>query len=130
VWEKPEVALGFGIVLGAIKAHGKLDVPVPEGPPFFRFSEPAECERTLAAAGFTSIRISRVPQVWRFDSPDGLFDAIYEGGVRIRAILRGQTAAAFEAIRNAVAQEATRHAVDGRIELPMPSIIASATKAA
>src|SRR5262249_45619680 len=52
VWAKPEEAVGFGIVLGAIAKYGDLNVPLPEGPPFFRFSEPDECIRSLLEAGF------------------------------------------------------------------------------
>ena len=39
VWAKPEETVGFGITLRAIQAYGTMKVPLPEGPPFFRFSE-------------------------------------------------------------------------------------------
>ena len=52
VWAKPEQSVGFGIVLRAIEAHGRMDVPLPEGPPFFRFADPDEATRSLIAAGF------------------------------------------------------------------------------
>ncbi|HYS57611.1 MAG TPA: class I SAM-dependent methyltransferase, partial [Burkholderiales bacterium] len=32
VWAKPEEAVGFGIVLDAIRKHGNPDVPLPPGP--------------------------------------------------------------------------------------------------
>src|SRR5215470_830381 len=38
VWAKADETVGFGIVLGASRQYGNLDVPLPEGPPFFRFS--------------------------------------------------------------------------------------------
>src|SRR5256885_10380975 len=41
---------GTHIVEQAVLAHADLTVPLPEGPPFFRFSDPAECRRSLAAA--------------------------------------------------------------------------------
>src|SRR5262249_20611660 len=68
VWAKPEEAVGFGIVLGAIAKYGNLNVPLPEGPPFFRFSEPDECVRSLLAAGFQSPKVVKVAQVWRLPS--------------------------------------------------------------
>jgi hypothetical protein len=55
------------------------------------------CERTLRDAGFTDVSVARVPQVWRFDPPADPFDAVYNGGVRIRAMLRAQTREAFGA---------------------------------
>src|SRR5919108_6637688 len=51
VWAKPEETAGFGITLGAIQTHGNMRVPLPDGPPFFRFSDWAESKRSLAAAG-------------------------------------------------------------------------------
>ena len=64
-WAKPDEAIGFGIVLRSIAAHGDPNVPLPEGPPFFRFSEPDECVRSLLAAGFESPKVVKVPQTWR-----------------------------------------------------------------
>jgi ubiquinone/menaquinone biosynthesis C-methylase UbiE len=50
VWATPDKAVGFAMVLKAIEAHGRLDVPLPSGPPFFRFSDWHECERALSDA--------------------------------------------------------------------------------
>ena len=108
VWAKPEEAVGFEIILKAIQSHGNPGVRLPQGPSFFRFSDPAECGRTLREAGFLNIRVTSFPQVWRFNAPGELFDAIYNGGVRIKAILRAQSSEALEAIRIA-ASEATKN---------------------
>jgi len=103
-------------------------VQLPQGPSFFLFSDPAECDRTLREAGFGNVRVASIPQVWRFNAPDELFDAIYNGGVRIRAILRAQTSEALEAIRSAAREAAKRFTDQGVIDLPMPAILASAVK--
>jgi hypothetical protein len=55
VWAKPEEALGFQIILKAIQSHGNPEVQLPQGPSFFRFSDPAECDRTLREAGFLNV---------------------------------------------------------------------------
>jgi hypothetical protein len=39
VWATPDKAVGFAMVLKAIEANGRLDVPLPQGPRFFRFSD-------------------------------------------------------------------------------------------
>ena len=39
VWERPSPNSGFGLVMGAIKAHGRIDVPLPHGPDFFQFGD-------------------------------------------------------------------------------------------
>src|SRR5258706_2215875 len=57
VWAVPEKAVGFQIVLRAIEAHGKMDVPIPPGPPFFRFSEAEESSRALRNAGFSDPKV-------------------------------------------------------------------------
>jgi ubiquinone/menaquinone biosynthesis C-methylase UbiE len=128
VWAKPEDAVGFGIILKAIQSHGNLGVQLPQGPSFFRFSDPVECDRTLREAGFRNVRVVSVPQVWRFNAPDELFDAIYNGGVRIRAILRAQSSEALEAIRTAAREAAKSFTDQGVVDLPMPAILASAVK--
>jgi SAM-dependent methyltransferase len=38
VWAPPEKAVGFGMVLRAVEALGRLDVSLPAGPPFVRFT--------------------------------------------------------------------------------------------
>ena len=128
VWAKPEDAKGFGIVLGAIETLGDLDVPLPPGPPFFRFSDGEECGRVLAEAGFVAPVITQVPQVWALPAPQALFDAVYEAGVRTRAILRAQTADALEAIRGAICDDAKAFERDGVTQIPMPAVLASAAK--
>ena len=127
-WARPEEAAGFRFVLDAIEAHGNLAVEIPAGPPFFRFADPAECERTLRGAGFRDTRIVKLPLVWRFDRADDLFDAIYDGGVRIRAVLRAHSREAFDAIRAAVRHAVERARGDRSIELPMPAVLASGVR--
>jgi len=129
-WAKPEEAVGFGIILNAIQTHGNPEVQLPQGPPFFRFSDPAECDRTLREAGFSDVKVTRVPQVWRFQGPDEPLKAFYNGGVRIKAILRAQSSEALEAIRMAVRDAAEKLIRDGVIEIPMPAVLASALKPA
>ena len=130
VWAKPDEAVGFKVILDAIQSHGKLQVELPEGPPFFHFSDPAECERALRNAGFVDVRVTRHPQIWRFQAADDLFDAIYNGGVRIRAILRAQSDEALQAIRTAARDATQQYMRNGIIELSMPAILASASKPA
>src|SRR5439155_17121874 len=81
-----------------------------------------------ARSRFPDVRVTSVPQVWRFNAPDELFDAIYNGGVRIKAILRAQSSGALEAIRTAAREAAKNFTQQGVIELPMPAILASAVK--
>jgi SAM-dependent methyltransferase len=119
VWDTPDKALGFGIVIEAIQKFGDLNVPIPPGPPFFRFSDPEESKRTLAAAGFTNAAVAQVPQVWRLPSPETLFDVMYNGSVRNAALLRAQRPEVLEKIRSEIRRRVEEH----HNELPMPAVL-------
>jgi SAM-dependent methyltransferase len=128
VWAPPGTSVGFGIVLRAIETHGRIDVPMPEGPAFFRFSDPDEAAHSLVAAGFVDPRVEQVPLVWRLDSAAAMCDAFLEGAVRTAALLRAQTPEALTAIRRAIAEEAEAYRHGGVIELPMAAVLTSGTR--
>ena len=67
-WARPEDTIGFNIVLRSVEAYGEPRIKLPEGPPFFRFSDPAECVRGLTGAGFENPTVVKVPQLWRLSS--------------------------------------------------------------
>jgi SAM-dependent methyltransferase len=127
-WAPPQECVGFGIIYGAVQARGRTDVPLPRGPDFFLFSDPDQCERSLRAAGFQSVAITKVPQVWRLSSPDRLLEAILKGTVRASALLQAQAPEALEAIRAEVREAAAAYAHEGAIALMMPAVVASAEK--
>jgi SAM-dependent methyltransferase len=128
VWASPQEAVGFGIIYGAVQAHGRMDVPLPPGPNFFLFSDPAQCERSLHMAGFRSATVAKVPQVWRVASPDVPFEAIMKGTVRAAALLRAQTPKALASIRDAVRKATGAYARNGALELMMPAVVAAAER--
>jgi SAM-dependent methyltransferase len=128
VWARPAEAVAFGIVLGAVERHGRLDVPLPPGPPFFRFSDAEESRRTLGALGFVAPEVTVVPQVWRLPTVDTLFELMRGGTVRTAGLLRAQAPAALEAIRADVREAVRPYQRDGVIELPMPAVLSSAIK--
>jgi SAM-dependent methyltransferase len=125
VWAKPEISIGFGIVLGAIERLGRMDVPLPEGPPFFRFSDRDESIRSMAAAGFVDPHVEQIPLVWRLPSAGALFDAFANGAVRTAALLRAQTPDALVDIHTAVVEEAAKYRRGEVIELPMAAALTS-----
>ena len=128
VWAQPQQAIGFEIVLGAVQKHGAMNVPLPPGPPFFRFSEPEECRRVLHAAGFVEPNVALVPQVWRLRSADTLFEIMQGSTVRTAGLLRAQTPQALDAIRTQIRDAVEAHRKDDAIEMPMPAVLASAMK--
>ena len=106
--------------------HGTC--PLPPGPPFFRFSEPAESARVLAGLGFVEPRVTRVPQVWRLPSPEAFFQAMLHGTVRTRALLQAQAPAALAAIGEAVRAAAAEYRDGSGLALPMPAVLVAAMR--
>ena len=128
VWAGPERAVGFGMTLDAIEALGNKQVALPEGPPFFRFSDAAHTRAALEAAGFSDVEVREVPLTWRVPHADAVFEALSRGGVRTAAVLRAQTPDALAAIRAAVRRGVEAYARDGGFSIPMPAVLASARK--
>lgn len=128
VWAKPEESVGFDIVLRAVQLHGEPRVALPEGPPFFRYSDPQECNRGLVVAGFESIAVSKVAQVWHLPAGDGLFNAMYGSTVRTAGLLRAQKPTVLNKIRSEMRAQLAKFTSGDRVELPMPAWIASGIK--
>jgi SAM-dependent methyltransferase len=126
-WAHPRETVAFRIVLESIEHYGNLSVELPEGPPFFRFSDPDECIRSLGAAGFASTTVSKVPQLWRLPAGDGLFSAMKDSTVRTAGLLRAQTPDALARIRDAIRNQTEPYRKGDFIELPMPAMLASGT---
>ncbi len=129
VWAAPEEAAAFALILRAVEAQGDPNVTLPAGPPFSRFSDPMECERTLRQAGFASIRSLKVPLVWRVASAEDLFTAFFEGTARTGGLLRAQSPERLAAIRAEVGKRSTEYLREGQLSIPMPALVVTAHKA-
>ncbi|MBF6988233.1 MULTISPECIES: class I SAM-dependent methyltransferase [Cupriavidus] len=128
VWDAPERAVGFGAVYAAIRAYGSMEVDLPAGPNFFLFSDPNECRSALQQAGFVAPSCRHVHQVWRFSTPDQLFDALAQGTVRAAATLRAQTPRARDEIRAVLRGTVAGYMRGSGFEVPMPAVLAAAVK--
>ncbi len=129
VWEAPKPTNGFGVLFGALKLHGDLDVPLPHGPDFFQFSESENMTAALQAVGLHDITVQGLEQTWEFDEPLGLVRAVMEGAVRARGLLLAQTDAARNAIDAAVSEGMDRFRSDkGGYRVPMPAVVGAGAK--
>jgi SAM-dependent methyltransferase len=128
VWCQPEETIGFNIVLRAVEQHGEPRVDLPEGPPFFRYSDPEECKRGLIIAGFESPTVDKVSQVWRLPAGDGLFEAMRNSTVRTAGLLRAQKPTVLAKIRETMRAEVEKYTKRNIVKLPMPALIASGIK--
>ncbi len=128
MWAPPDPTNGFGMILGAIRAHGNLDVPVPPGPPLFRFSDRDESTRALEDAGFVDIEVEDIEQTWHLPSADALLAEMAEGSVRTRALIGGQTPAELTAILAGVREAGKPYLTAAGVAIPMPAILAVGRK--
>ena len=128
VWDVPQEAKGLGAVYAAIQRHGSLDVGLPAGPNFFLFSDPRQCEQSLAGAGFEAISVAKVPQIWELPGADDLFEAVLNATVRAAATLKAQRPEALKAIRESVRESIAEYASAGVHRVPMPAVLATAAK--
>ena len=115
--------------MGAIKAHGRLDVPLPHGPDFFQFGDHETLKGALADTGFVDVNATTVPLILPLDRATGFIDAVLKGTVRAKALLLAQDDAVLSTISTAVAQAVARlfRSEDG-FRVPMPAIVGSGVK--
>jgi ubiquinone/menaquinone biosynthesis C-methylase UbiE len=129
VWEGFDKSIGLRIVHEAIQTYGNLDIALPEGPPFFRFSNREHSMKSLQDAGFINPVIETVAMTWQLENAAQLFDAFYQGTARTGGILRSQPPENLNKIREAVYQASSSYVTnDNRLVIPMSCLIASAQK--
>ena len=132
VWERPSPRNGFGLVMGAIKAHGRLDVSLPYGPDFFQFGDHESLKAALEETGFVDVGTKPIPLTLALDSESAFMEVVVlKGTVRAKALLLAQEESALTTIRTAVSQAVAKlfRSEDG-FRVPMPAIVGSGTKPA
>jgi len=127
MWCGPGKSKFHQLVLESIRTYGTLDVPLPAAPPPFRFSEPETCAAALLGSGFINPRVTEVFLAFRPGAPEQVLDLTYSA-VRLEMILSLQTAEARERIHRAIVEGADRFRGGGKIEIPMPAVLASAAR--
>ena len=128
VWATPADSIGHRIMLGALNAHGTMEVGLPAGPPLFRFADPQECAALFAGAGLADMTFKKLQLRLDVPAPDGLFDAYTAGAVRIAIILARQSRDALAKIRDAVRAASAQYENDGRLGIPMAAVLVSGRK--
>ena len=108
--------------------YGTLEVPLPPGPPFFRFSDPEESSRILLETGFQEPRIESLRLTWRVPSAPELLRAFEEGTARTGPTLLAQSPEDLARIRNAILERASAYGGDGGLEVPMVAVLCRGRK--
>jgi len=131
VWGEPSECPGARIVSDAIEKHADLSVPLPKGPDMLRFADPASCRASLASAGFPAESYRRTTRsaAFRIPTPEFLFEAERDGGVRVAALLARQSPERLAAIRAAIERGVAAYPSGDAYELPMTAHVVSARRA-
>ena len=127
VWDAEGV--GFALVYMAVRACGRMDVPLPHGPDFFQFGRVERMRDALVLSGFAEVSVHLVAQSWNIPDADAYIAAILGGAVRSRAVLRAQDAKARDGVRAYIAEYIERFRTPrGDFAIPMPAIIGVGTR--
>ena len=129
-WSAPPATEGFGLILGAVNDVGNPNVDLPEGPPFFRFSNADEIKRLMEAVGFEGIDVTKVETMeWiNVGSADDLYEILLEGTARTRELLRAQTPEETDAIQKELQKRYLEITEGGSRPLRMPCVVSSGRK--
>ena len=101
-----------------------LDLGLPEGTPFHRFSEADESARTLVKAGFTDCGFESVPQTWRMSDANALYEGLSRASVRMKTVFQMQTPEIQGQLRSSMAAAVSAQATaDGQYQLEMPAAL-------
>ncbi len=74
------------------------------------------------------VEVRTVPQFWHMPRPGDLLDAILDGAVRLRAVLKAQELDAFVSIRREVEEGMEMFRSGDLYRVPMPAIVAGGRK--
>jgi ubiquinone/menaquinone biosynthesis C-methylase UbiE len=107
----------FALVQRAVKMHGNPNVTLPPAPANFRFSDPKECMRTLAATGFSMITTTECSPLYEPEDPREVLDLIYKSSVRTALVLSLQGDAARQEIEDAILKGVLDHRHEGRFRM-------------
>jgi ubiquinone/menaquinone biosynthesis C-methylase UbiE len=130
VWACPEENPGARIVNDAVETYADMSVPLPQGPPYYLYTSQSECRRVLQEAGFEerSLTFDTITIDWRIPSPEFLFEAERDAGVRTAALLSLQTPERLENIRLAIVRGVRNHAKGDLFAIPMAAHVVAIRK--
>lgn len=129
VWNTPERALGFAVMMSAIKEYGNVALEQPEGPPFFYYSDPNVSMESLRSAGFDNCTAQELEINWILDNERQFFDAFHLGTARTGGLLRAQTSSQLENIKKEVAHlTKERFSLNGKLVIPMNCLLYTGVK--
>jgi ubiquinone/menaquinone biosynthesis C-methylase UbiE len=127
-WSVPVKAELLGLALKVLAVEADMGVPMPPGPPFFQYSDPAFAKAALERAGFDSVAFREVPLMFRGRTPEDVWDFFMKGTVRIMVLIRLQTSERQARIRAGILEAAKKYQKGGELQIPSSAIVHSGRK--
>jgi SAM-dependent methyltransferase len=124
-WTPPASNPFMALILGAVQAHGTLDVGLPAGPPLFRFGQAAECEAVLQGAGFVETAVTECPLVWPCATPEEFVREIPTSTARLGPLLALQADDRRREIERAIVQGARAYETQDGVRIPSAVLLAA-----
>ena len=130
VWAGPDKNPGAKMVNDAIKAHGDLNVGLPEGPPHYLYGEEDECRKVLEQSGFdgNSMGYETCTVEWHLPTASYFFEAERDAGVRTAGLLARQSPEKLHAIHVSIENQMQRYATGNEFVLPMTAHVVTVAK--
>ena len=129
VWDTPDRARLLGVFLDALAESGATPpADVPDGPPFFRFSDEQEFEQLLVGQSFKEVELTTIAFDHQVPSSDELWNGLLGGAVRISSMIQGQNESTQRHIRATFERIVQRYRVGDHLKLPVSVKLASGTK--
>jgi hypothetical protein len=129
VWDGPGRARLAGVFAEAAAEAGAVPpADLPEGSPFFRFSDDDERERLFAGAGLEGFVTRTVAFTHRLPSADALWDGMLAATVRTAAVVEGQPDGVRRRVRAAFDRLVEPYRVPGGLDVPVSVRLSAGTK--
>jgi SAM-dependent methyltransferase len=126
VWDVPVRARLMGVLVDAVAEVGAgPPAHVPEGPPFFRFSDDDEFRGLLKGAGFLDVAVQEISFAHHAASSDELWDGLTGATVRMAALVRGQDVETQRRIRDAFDRNVAQYEGTEGVDLPVSAKVAA-----
>ncbi len=126
-WDRPDRNMWMAAPVMALVAQGAMPPPDPADPSPFALHDPADLERRLRSAGFTTVRTDRVEFPQRYESFDEYWAETLDMSAPIVDTVAGLTSDVAETVRQATRQTLSQFTdAHGRIEVPACTVVAHA----
>jgi SAM-dependent methyltransferase len=126
-WDRPDRNMWMAAPVLALVSQGALPPPDPSAPSPFAMPDPADVERRLRAAGFSSARAEPIALTQTYPSFDGYWEETMDLSAPVRAAAAGLGEEDLAKFRAATRETLSQFiGPDGRIEAPASAVVAAA----